>query len=100
MGQESYPWKREGTTIVTDNGEGYLIYIAQITEPGLFDASFVQVLAFSLAEKIAYSLVQSISLRQDLEQKKKESLMLARSFNGQEGSGDRVWSDSWLNARY
>lgn len=98
MGDTSYPWQIVGRQLHTDSDECYIEYVKRVTVAEM-DASFVEALYTELAYKLSFSLVQSVALRESLKVEARESLAAARSFNGQEGAGDRVYADSWLNSR-
>lgn len=98
MGDESYSWQVIGKTLVTDSDEAYIEYVKR-AEPFEMDPSFIDALVSKIAYKLSFSLVQSVTLRESLKQEAKDALTTARSFNGQEGAGDRVYADDWLNSR-
>ena len=65
-----------------------------MTEEALFTPGFSEAFAAKLAAEICYALTQS-SERTALLQKEAEfKIRQARSFNGQESLGDRVYADS------
>lgn len=99
-GDEQAAWTVEGNRLLTDDSTATIKYIAKITNVALYDPTFVQALALKLAYKISFGLVQSTSLRQSLQVEYLEAVRTARSFNGQEGAGDRVYADDWLNSRF
>ncbi len=75
-------------------------YISQVTDPTMFDSNFGEALACRVAAELAYSLVQSVTLKAALMQDYEKQLAKARSFSAQEGSSPRVYADDWLNSRY
>ena len=95
---ETYPWKVEGTSLVTDNPSAYVEYIADVGE-GLFDAYAAEALASVLAYEICMTLTQSATVKESLKSDMNMELGLARSFDAQESTGDRVYADTWLNSR-
>ncbi len=98
-GETSFPWKVEGRYILTDNNEAYIKYICDAAE-GLFDDTAAEALACALAVDICIPLTQSAGLKESLKVDYRDALRAARTFDAQEGAGDRVYADSWLNARY
>jgi len=98
-GDESLPWTVEGTYLLTDDETATIKYVARITQVGMFDPGFTQALTLKLAYKLSFPLVQSTTLRQSLMVEYNDAIRTARSFNGQEGAGDRVYADDWLNSR-
>lgn len=98
-GDESFPWTVEGTYLLTDDDTATIKYVAKITQVGMFDSCFTQALALKLAYKLSFPLVQSTSLRTALQAEYVDAIRTARSFNAQEGAGDRFYADDWLNSR-
>lgn len=99
-GDETYGWTVEGTYLLTDDDTATIKYISNNIQVGMFTSDFVTALALKLAYKLSYALVQSNTLRESIYKEYLEAVRVARSFNGQEGAGDRVYSDNWLNSRY
>lgn len=93
-------WKVEGRRLMCDFEAVSIKFIKNVNDPSQFDANFVELLACKMAADISYSLVQSVTLRDQLIQEYERKLRLARSFDAQEGQGDRVYADTWLNSRY
>jgi hypothetical protein len=94
-------WKVEGTYLMVNGSSTAKIrYGQKITDVTLFDATFCEVLAYRLATDLAYALTQSSALADRMDKKFKESLAQSRSFDGQEGSSERFYADSWQNARF
>lgn len=93
-------WQREGATLVTDASTVDIRYTAKITDPGLFDDNFSEVLACKLAADICYALTQNATFRAQLMAEYTQRLREARSFNAQEGGTRQVYARDWVNARY
>jgi len=100
-GQEcGYEWTVEkGYLFNNVGGDIGIVYIPNDLAVTAFDASFDEALAAELAYVLSFSLVQSAQFREELRKEAVKKLREARSFNGQQGSGDRVYADSWLNSR-
>jgi hypothetical protein len=96
---EGGAWKVEGRYLMANTDTISIQYIAKITDPTKFDSVFTETLACKIAADISYSLVQNVALSQKLEATYESKLRMARSFDAQEGQGDRVYADSWLNSR-
>lgn len=99
-GEETYPWKVEGTTLVTDYGSAKISYTKRVTDVSSFSPGFTKALVSELAYRLCYALTQSTSLSNSLESRAHTDLRLARTADSQEGAGDRFYADSWLNSRY
>lgn len=101
--ETDYPpeeWNIEGSLILLDFAEVSIKYISRITAVAEFSALFAETLACRIAAEICYSITQSTSLRDALDKDYRYKLSQARSFNGQESGGDRVYADEWLRSRY
>jgi len=92
-------FKVEGRTLITDVSEALVEYISSGILPGNFSPMFAEALAYQLASKLAYPLIQSVSLSEQLERKAQLKLRDARSFDGQEGWQDDLVTDEFLDAR-
>ncbi len=98
QGEESYPWRIEGRKVATDNTEAFAKYISDVDE-GMFDETFKEALACALAADLAIPLSQSEERKESLMRDAAKTLREARTYNAQEGVGDRVYADTWLNSR-
>jgi len=90
----------EGRFLYANTDAIKIKYIAEITDVTKFTPGFGEVLALKLAANIAYALTQSTTLKEQLEAKFERRLKVVRTFDAQEGVGNRVYADSWLNSRY
>jgi hypothetical protein len=97
--REYVDWKVESGFLLTNEEAFTLKYIADVTDPTLFDPSFDQLLALSLAKDLAYPLVQSNTLKEALEIELRSEEANTRSFDSQEGNPDEVETNLWLNSR-
>lgn len=88
-----------GRLLVTNDTAVKIRYIKKITDVALFTSDFAEVLAWRLAADLAYSLVQSVSLGQQMFAAYEQFARRARSFDAQEGSVDQVESFEWLDSR-
>lgn len=93
-------WSTEDGFLIVDHPDPVIKYVAQVTDVSKFSPAFSETLAAKLAAECCYSLVQSVTLRAQLIQEYEKQLRLARSYNAQEASTDRVYADSWLHSRY
>lgn len=97
---EGAAWKVEGRFIVANTDVLNIQYIQKVTDVSKFDPVFSEVLACKIAADISFSLVQNAALKDLLVKEYERKFSLARSFDAQEGQGDRVYADGWLNSRY
>lgn len=94
-------WKIEGSQLLTDSSSVLIKYISHVTDPTLFEASFLTALEFRLSSELAYAISQNATLAQGLFETYKEELAVARSVNSQgAGTPDPVWADDWLLRRF
>lgn len=94
------PWKVEGSFFMCNYSEAKIKFIKKETDTSKYSPAFAEALATKIAADISYSLTQNASLKAQLMQEFLMRVREARSFDGQESQGDRVYADSWLNARY
>lgn len=92
-------WVIEGGYLLTNESEINLKYIAKITTTTEFTPTFDEALAYMIAAELAYPLVQSRSLSQDMWKKAEQVLRDTRSFDAQEGSMIHTEANDWLDAR-
>ncbi len=93
-------WEKEGSLILTDATTVNIQYIANVGEEE-YDACYCEVLAFKLAEQLAYPLTQGVSLGQAMAAGATQILKESRSFNAQEhGSIEQFEGSEWLNSRF
>jgi hypothetical protein len=91
----------EGDKLLCNFSTVKIKYIAKITDVSKWDENFCEVLAFRLAADLAYRLTGSAALATALYEQYEKELRQARSFDGQEGSSDRVVeSPGWLVSRF
>jgi hypothetical protein len=100
------PWKIEydvdlgRKVLLCDRDEVSIQYIRQVEDTQVFDSNFDEVLALRIAADLAYPLIQSTSLAQQMFVLYENQLALARSMDAQEGSLEQVMADDWLFSRY
>lgn len=90
----------EGKKLLTDDSEVSIRYISKVTDAGMFDPLFVEVLVLQLALKFISALAgtRSIQLRQDLKQDLFVATRKAMAVNSQETND--TGSSDWNNARF
>jgi len=96
---KSIDWKIEGQKLVANQESFNLVYIAQITDPTEFDASFDELLATELAYELAYPLVQSNSLKRELKEELNDLKRDVRSFDAQEGQPEDYETNVFTGSR-
>lgn len=89
----------EGDSLLADEQDLAIAYVARIDDPGLFDASLKDVLSLKLAAELAYGISASVSLAGQLEDKYRLRLKEARRHDAREGEGVRAGLGEWARAR-
>ena len=90
----------EGNYLLANETSVKIQYIAKITDTTYYDSNFIEALALKIAADIAYPLVQSITLKQELLEEYREHVQHSRTYSGQEGTPQDFIEDYWLNARF
>lgn len=93
-------WYVADGSLYVDRQFPVIRYISKVEDVSKFTPGFSETLAAKLAYECSYSVVQSVSLKQQLEQEYQAKLRQVRSFSAQEGSTQRVYADDWLHSRY
>lgn len=90
----------EGQTIVCDEASPLDIrYIADVTNPGLFSAPFVEALACKLAAVVAEDITQNSTKRQLAEDAYEKAIRAARRSNAIQLPPQPTPEDTWTLAR-
>lgn len=90
----------EGRTILTNYAAPLkLRYSAQITDTGLYDATFVEALACKLAVELATPLSASETRKNSAWNDYKEAIAAARRANAIERPSEPIADDTWVMAR-
>lgn len=90
----------EGELVLVDASLVTLRGIARITQPGKYSVWFVEYFAARLALRIAKPLQASDAVRKSIRDEVKETLIKARGADGQEGTLDPIFANTFLAARY
>lgn len=98
--KDKYDFKIEGRSLLTDASAVMIKYIAEITTPDLYTASFCETAALRLAADLAYAMTQNSSLQQGMYSAYKAKLSEARSYSSQEGTTDDTDASDWFDVRY
>lgn len=88
----------EGDRIMADGESLAIAYVARIEDAGLFDAALRDCLALKLAAMMAFGATASTALAQSLEERYKERLREARSFDTREGEVPSYAPSRWAAA--
>lgn len=98
--QYDLDWRVEGRKILTNSSNPLnLRFIADITDPTQWDASFYSVCAIALAVDICERLTQSNTKKQLLLQEYNEAVRIARRMDAFESGPDEGPEDLWWIAR-
>jgi len=92
-------WTTEDGFLYVNRNDVTIKYIYRCEDVGKYTPGFVEMLACKIAADVAYAIVQSVTLRQQMIQEYDKQLAFVRSFSAQEGSAKRVYADSWLHSR-
>lgn len=92
-------WTREGNFILSDDSSFMIRYIAKTEDVSKYSATLRRAMALELAANISYSLVQSVTLKESLTKKAFDQMRLARSFDAQEGSPQKIRTPQLIDAR-
>lgn len=100
LSKQAVPWSLEGGNLLTDIPAPLKIrYIAQITNTGLFDPLFVEVLACKLAVESAETLTQSETKRARASDEYRFAMTEAKRQDAIETVPDELPWGSWLDSR-
>lgn len=93
-------WRIEARTLVTNESEAKVLYIAETIDPNLFDATFADTLAAHLAWRLAYTVTGKRNLGAQMWELYKQRLAAARTADGMEGVPEQFESDDLIRVRY
>lgn len=94
------PYAIEGQNILTDYSAPLKIrYVADITDPGLFDPLFDEVMASKLAYEGCYAIMQSRDGQRMADQDYKQALSAASISNAIAKPPQGLIDDSWMMSR-
>lgn len=100
VNQELLDWVLEGNLILTDIAAPLkLRYVAQVTDPNLWDVNFREALACRLAAELAEDLTQSNQKRQLAWEEHKQALVRAVRSNAIERIPVHVGDTPWILGR-
>lgn len=92
-------WVREGDKILTDgeDEEIDIIYIRQETDPAKYPKSFVKALSMTIAEHLAYNIIQSSAAAERVRLAYDEAILEARRQNELEDWKDEAGNTDWID---
>jgi DNA polymerase elongation subunit (family B) len=102
---EGEPWEVEvsqtsgNQVLVTNAGSVKIKYIKNITDTTLFSADFDEALSMLIGADLAYSLLQSSSMQQNILGAYMRFIATARSMDAQEGSRRVIEANEWIDIR-
>lgn len=80
-------WRIEGRSLLTNDGEVKIVYVARITNPDIWDPIFYQLVATWLASKLANAIPKDHNMAKSLLAQAVDILLpIALAVDGQEGS--------------
>jgi hypothetical protein len=104
LGLDGHPatdWRLEGKAIVcNETAPLNVLYVAQVTDPEQFDASFSRALAGRLAVDLCMPLANNIQMRTAVADEAKARLREARGIDAQETASVVPWADTFIEPRY
>ncbi len=89
----------EGRVLLSDSNSILIKYITDIETVSLFSPLFDEVLSYKIGEDLAYPLVQSISLKEEMRDVANSLLKDARAYDAKEGTMDPFQQDIWIDSR-
>jgi len=89
----------DNRVILSDATELWLVYVAKVTDVGLFSADFQKLLSLRLAASACIRMKNSRTLQQDLEAQCKAQWFAATSSDAIEDMPDRRPEGSWVRGR-
>lgn len=98
VNENLYDWEKEGISILTDESECELKYIAEVPV-GYFDTTFDELLAVKLAHDICSDLSSSPTIKQMLADEYKALLREARLFDAQESTVKKTRTTTFTSSR-
>jgi hypothetical protein len=85
--------------VLTDAYKGLLCYTARIEVEDIWDASFQEAMVYSLAAQTALSITGNLQTAQVCAAKARDTLLVARSRDGNEGTPSVNRTPDWIAAR-
>jgi hypothetical protein len=102
VNRDRFGWRIEGQYIVTAMSPAYCTYIMQVTEPGLFDSLFAELLSIKLAHLLAIPITKDQAKQNAMAALYKDRSATAKRVDASEGKDrnePRTSDSSWVQAR-
>lgn len=95
-----FRYKIEGRNLLSNDGQAFIVYTADITNAALWDPLFYQMLAKFLASKLATAVLKDFKLSMALKREAYElDFAIAAAVDGQEGSVEPQYTHELLWGR-
>lgn len=88
-------YKIEGRFLLCDEDTLDIVYISNVSDTSLFDATFRKALILRLAAEFAASIKIDTQLQSSLSQQAEAALRMAKQIDGQEQTADMLVSNTW-----
>lgn len=92
-------WRREGAFILAEESTVYLWGLKRVTDTGQFSSLFVQALAARIASDLAVPITENRQLQADLWNLYVSKLEMAAVRDGQQGTNEKIKSNTLIDAR-
>ena len=80
-------YRVEGSNLLPDASTSKIMYVKRVTDPNLFDSSFIYAYAYRLAADVAVSLTGDVQKAQSMEQLYRDVMAEAKYIDAVEKSG-------------
>lgn len=97
--QRGERWKREGTRIIADTTILNIVYIKRVESVAEMDPMFVNCLASRLAYEAALPITKSQSVKDQVGQEYRRSVIRAASVSATEQDGEKFIAEAFIGAR-
>lgn len=99
LSNDESEYQIEGRHLLSNAGSVKLVYIAQVSDPNLYDALFINALSFRLAAELAYPLANNRELTKTMQEMYQDALRQARSVDATEGTANALYDDTFIEVR-
>ena len=92
-------YRIEGRKIKTNEGTIFLIYVAENTDPNIYDMNLQEAISHQLAADIAYAVTNNATLANQYMQRADERLKEARFIDATENSVSQIEANEFTDSR-